>query len=72
MGLGVVGVVLALLAIVGPWWTLSMSVSIPGETMSGSANYGLLGWTLTLTEPGTGTLTNSGGSRPPRARAPSS
>jgi hypothetical protein len=38
-----------------------MSVSVPGETLSGSANYGLMGWTVTLTEPGTGTLTNSSG-----------
>ncbi len=59
MGLGIVGVVLAILALVGPWWTMSMNMNVPGESFSFNVNYGLFGSAFTMSEAGTGTISRS-------------
>ncbi len=51
---GVAGVVLAALAIVGPWWTLSMNISGPTETIAQQVSYGVFGYTYTATQTGAG------------------
>lgn len=57
--LGVVGIVLAIVGFVGPWWTVGISASAFGSTVTGNADFRLFGGTGTTTVPGAGTITNT-------------
>lgn len=46
--LGVLGIVLALVAFVGPWWTVNTEASVLGFSAKGSAEFRLFGGTTTI------------------------
>lgn len=51
MGVGVVGVLLVLASIVGPWWSLSFAVSAFGTGASGHVDLGLFGGNSAVASP---------------------
>lgn len=49
--LGIVGVVILIAAMVGTWWSNSVSASALGQTWTGQSDYGLLGGQATSNSP---------------------
>lgn len=56
--LGVVGIVLASVAFIGPWWVMNQAGTFWRTTFSNTYEYRLLGWTATGQESGYGLLPN--------------
>jgi len=50
--LGVVGIVLMLVGFVGPWWTIGVSASFGGQTITSNSDFRLFGGTVTTIAPG--------------------
>ena len=51
MVLGVLGIVLTIAGLVGPWWTLNLQVSVLGTTVTSSQEFRPFGYTTTVQGP---------------------
>jgi len=58
MALGVAAIALTLVGFVGPWWTVGISATVLGQTVTSNADFRLFGGTVTATGPGL-SLTNT-------------
>jgi len=64
-----VGIILVVVGFMGPWWTITFSGSLMGQTMTGQADYQLFGGTAKFQGPGMSMTNTTDYSSEPNTRA---